>query len=107
MSNEETIKTGTAVTYKCPNCDAGLLFDAEKQKFCCEFCLSEFTERELLSTESAREAEQAASEAAERAAEESEIPDEEYCAKMGEYHCASCGADIVCDDTTAATECPY
>ncbi|MBO5355645.1 MAG: TFIIB-type zinc ribbon-containing protein [Clostridia bacterium] len=101
------MNTTATVTYQCPNCSAGLAFNPEKQKFCCEFCLSEFTERELLSTESAREAEQAASEAAERAAEESEIPDEEYCAKMGEYHCASCGADIVCDDTTAATECPY
>ena len=28
------------VSYKCPNCDAGLLFSAEKQKFVCEFCLS-------------------------------------------------------------------
>ena len=101
------MNTTATVTYQCPNCSAGLAFNPEKQKFCCEFCLSEFTERELLSTESAREAEQAASEAAERAAEESEIPDEEYCAKTGEYHCASCGADIVCDDTTAATECPY
>lgn len=101
------MNTTATVTYQCPNCSAGLAFNPEKQKFCCEFCLSEFTEGELLSTESARAAEQAASEAAERAAEASEIPDEDYCARMGEYHCASCGAEIVCDDTTAATECPY
>lgn len=101
------MNTTATVTYQCPNCSAGLAFNPEKQKFCCEFCLSEFTEGELFNTESARAAEQAASEAAERAAEASEIPDEDYCARMGEYHCASCGADIVCDDTTAATECPY
>ena len=35
------------VTYKCPNCDAGLTFDPEKQKFICEFCISDFTEDEL------------------------------------------------------------
>ncbi|MBR6727016.1 MAG: TFIIB-type zinc ribbon-containing protein [Clostridia bacterium] len=101
------MNTTTAVTYQCPNCSAGLAFDPNKQKFCCEFCLSEFTEQALSETESARAAERAASEAAERAAEASEIPDEDYCAQMGEYHCASCGADIVCDDSTAATHCPY
>ena len=40
----------STVVYKCPNCDAGLLFDAEKQKFICEFCISEFTEAELADT---------------------------------------------------------
>ena len=99
--------TATAVTYQCPNCSAGLSFDPQKQKFCCEFCLSEFTEQELAATETARTAEEAASEAAERAAEQSEQVDDDYCAQMGEYHCAACGADILCDDTTAATMCPY
>ncbi len=101
------MNAATTVTYQCPNCSAGLSFDPEKQKFCCEFCLSEFTQQELMETATARAAEEAASAAAERAAEASEVPDEEYCAQMGEYHCATCGADIVCDDTTAATACPY
>ncbi len=97
----------SATTYACPNCSAGLLFQPDKQKFCCEFCLSEFTEAELNATETARAAEEAASAAAEAAAEAGEVPDEEFCAQMGEYHCAACGADIVADETTAATECPY
>ena len=101
------MNTNQAVTYECPNCSAGLSFKPDKQKFCCEFCLSEFTEQELTDTATAHAAEQAASEAAERAAEKSEIPDEEYSAMLGEYHCSSCGADVVCDDTTAATQCPY
>ncbi|MBQ8341774.1 MAG: TFIIB-type zinc ribbon-containing protein [Clostridia bacterium] len=96
-------QTTATVTYQCPNCSAGLAFDPAKQKFCCEFCLSEFTKDELEATESAK----AAEEAAERAAEESEIPDEDYCAAMREYHCGSCGADITCDQNTAATQCPY
>ena len=101
------MNTATTVTYQCPNCSAGLAFHPEKQKFCCEFCLSEFTEEELEATETARAAEQAASAAAEQAAEAGEVPDEDYCAQLGEYHCATCGADILCDDNTAATECPY
>ena len=35
------------ITYKCPNCGGGLTFNAGKQKFRCEFCLSEFTQEEL------------------------------------------------------------
>ena len=32
------------VSYKCPNCGGSVVFDPKKQKFCCEFCMSEFTE---------------------------------------------------------------
>ena len=35
------------VTYKCPNCGGGLAFNAEKQKYKCEYCLSEFSREEL------------------------------------------------------------
>ena len=50
----------STVSYKCPNCDAGLLFDAEKQMFVCEFCISEFSEDDLSATDSAERAEKAA-----------------------------------------------
>ena len=35
------------VTYKCPNCGGGLVFDPATQKFTCEFCLSSFTQAQL------------------------------------------------------------
>ena len=35
------------VTYKCPNCGGGLIFDPESQSFACEYCISSFTEEEL------------------------------------------------------------
>ena len=100
-------KTNEALTYQCPACSAGLSFDPEKQKFACEYCLSEYTEQELSETEAARAAEEEASRAAEAAAEAGEIPDEEYSASLGAYACQNCGAEVVCDDSTAATECPY
>ena len=80
-------RTSEALTYQCPSCSAGLSFDPEKQKFCCEYCLSEYTEQELSETSAAREAEEEASRAAEEAAEAGEIPDEEYSAQLG----APCG----------------
>lgn len=72
-----------AVTYKCPNCGGGLIFDPEKQKYACEYCLSEFNESELEKPRKAEEGEPVL------------------------YTCPSCGAEIVTDETTAADFCYY
>ena len=85
----------STVIYKCPNCDAGLLFDAEKQKFICEFCISEFTEEELSDTDSAERAERAERENA------------EFAGEINEYSCPSCGAEIITDKSTVASFCYY
>jgi len=84
----------STTTYKCPNCDAGLKFDPEKQKFSCEFCLSDFVEGEL-SIESPETVD-----ARERA-------EQEYNSRMNEYHCPNCGADIAADENTAADYCYF
>lgn len=85
----------STTTYKCPNCGAGLVFDAEKQKLHCEFCISDFDESELDTDAMRQEAEREAD------------ADREFDSRTLEYHCASCGADVICDDTTAATVCYY
>ena len=85
----------TIITYKCPNCEAGLLFDAELQLFKCEFCLSSFTQAELEGTEASKKAEQLKNES------------EQFCAHMNEYYCPSCGAQVITDEDTAADFCYY
>ncbi len=35
------------ITYKCPNCDGGLLFDPATQRYHCEYCQSTFSQEEL------------------------------------------------------------
>ena len=85
----------STVSYKCPNCDAGLLFDAEKQKFICEFCISEFDESDLADTDSAERAERAERENA------------EFAGEINEYHCPSCGAEVITDKSTVAAFCYY
>ncbi len=85
----------TTVTYKCPNCDAGLIFNAEEQRFSCEFCLSHFTMEELDATASAERAEQIERENA------------EFTDELREYHCPSCGAEVVADKNTVADLCYY
>lgn len=72
------------VSYKCPNCGGGLTFDPKTQEFKCEYCLSEFTEKEM-------------EEAGGREVKEQAVV----------YTCPSCGAEIVTDETTAATFCYY
>ena len=83
----------SAVTYKCPNCGAGLIFDAEKQLFACEFCLSDFSEDELKEREGA--------------ANEDEKENADFSSEVKAYHCTSCGAEVVTDKSTVADFCYY
>ena len=83
------------VTYKCPNCDAGLTFDPEKQKFICEFCISDFTEDELKERGALEHA------------EEVERQNAEFNENIHEYSCPSCGAEIITDLNTVAGTCFY
>lgn len=89
------------VTYKCPNCDGGLIFDAESQKFHCEYCLSYFTEEELVKAGQAKSEEQKAestesaedTESNESAQEpESETQNDSDDFQGYVYTCPSCGA---------------
>ena len=85
----------TSVIYQCPNCGAGLEFNAEQQQFCCEFCLSKFSEDEVKAANS------------EENRREEEAARQEYNDSMNEYECPSCGAHVVSDLHTVATECYY
>ena len=85
----------TIITYKCPCCDAGLIFDGAEQLFKCEFCLSKFTEEELNATQSAQKAE-------EKARENAQFNEE-----ILEYRCSSCGAEVIAEKNTAADFCYY
>ena len=87
------------ITYKCPNCDGGLIFDPESQKFHCEYCLSYFSEEELQNNAPSSEDETRSSEQTQEAPVS---PDTTVI-----YTCPSCGAEVVTDETTAATFCFY
>ncbi len=80
--------TETAVAFNCPSCGAELEFDADKQKLCCEFCLSEFTEEEFSKSEA-------------------HSKNEEFCEHMQEYACPNCGAEFITDEDTVAGICTY
>lgn len=95
-----------AIVYKCINCGGPLAFKAETQNWICDYCLSEFSEQEVRDFISN---EQAAAEAAEDPAvlQAHQQQEQEFQDKAVGYTCGSCGAEIVTDETTAATFCYY
>ena len=89
--------------YKCPNCGGTVQFDSGTQNMKCEFCDSEFSVE-------AMEAESVAN----QNMSDSEIKWNDLNSDWGDenkgmkvYLCNSCGGEIVCDETTSATKCPY
>lgn len=83
-----------AISYKCPNCGGDLRFDPKTQKFKCEYCISTFDEQTLQTASSGTQ--EGAADKKEQAAEGAVV-----------YSCPSCGAEIITDETTAATFCYY
>ncbi|MDO5690132.1 MAG: hypothetical protein Q4G61_07770 [Tissierellia bacterium] len=99
-------------TTKCPNCGGPLHFDPEKQLNTCEYCLSEFTNQELVDY-SKRQAEAGLEDPSPEISEPHDhVHNEDAGAhgeedRMIEYTCNSCGAHVVTEDTTSATFCYY
>lgn len=102
----------TSTSYKCPSCNAPLNYKpGSGANIKCEYCETEFTAKDL--EDYYGELDNAAAEAQE--AQESKWKTEdagnewnaEDTAIMRAMTCSSCGAEIVCDNNTMATECCY
>lgn len=88
------------ISYKCPNCGGDLRFDPETQKYKCEYCVSLFQEADLDTPDQPKAEEQSAKEL-----EKTQESTQEWHAAA--YSCPSCGAEIIVDETTAASFCYY
>ena len=86
--------------YKCPNCDGAVEFNAKEQMIKCPWCGTEF-DVALFASDPECEAPDSMEW---ESASESEWKDED-----GAYRfvCNSCGGEIITDETTAATRCPW
>lgn len=98
----------TEVTnYQCPSCTGPLHFSSDSGKLDCDYCGESFDVAtiELLYADK----DQAAADAASKPEWDLTMEEwgEEEAAHMRAYSCPSCGAQLICDDTTAATACPY
>lgn len=93
--------------YKCIRCGGPLHFNPIEQKLKCDYCDTLYTNdeiEELYKDENETALENSSIEAAyvdtlQWSAEEE--------AHMRAYSCPSCGAQLICDENTAATSCPY
>jgi len=101
--------------YQCPACTGPMHFDGPSGLLQCDYCGSSYTpeEVEALYAEKNQDAVQSLQEETEPAYGEEGSWSQEGESSWGEeqnlrvYSCPSCGAELICDSTTAATFCPY
>lgn len=95
----------TLLEYKCPNCGGALSFDSEIQKMNCPYCDSEFVVDALRELDEVLQhpAEDQMNWDSQTESQWQEGEQESLCS----YICQSCGGEIICDENTAATSCPF
>lgn len=91
--------------YKCPCCGAGLVFGDHVQKMTCQYCENEFTLDAVKAYNDSLNQENVQDFQWEK--EEKQAWSEEEQSAMRSFVCPSCGGELVTDDNTAATFCPY
>ncbi|RHR11036.1 hypothetical protein DWX58_00820 [Pseudoflavonifractor sp. AF19-9AC] len=112
----------TQVTnYQCPSCTGPLHFVGASGRLECEYCGASYDVAEIEALYAEKEENAAAAQqAAEEAGRNAPSPDgdewdtsslsEDWGTEgdgMRAYSCPSCGAELICDENTAATSCPY
>lgn len=98
--------------YSCPACTGPLRFAGNSGKLECDYCGSKYDIQEI--EQMYAQANQNAEAAMEQANQMAVVEDEWSMTNiqmdasgMKTYSCPSCGAELVCEETLAATCCPY
>ena len=94
--------------YKCPACGGAIEFDSKSQKMKCPYCDTEFEVETLkeLNEQMKREAGQEDDLSGWQTNAGGEWQEGETDG-MNVYTCQSCGGEIIADETTGASNCPY
>ena len=91
--------------YVCPACMGSVHFAAEAGNIECDYCGSVYSVEEM---EALMADQNAAAEEAAKKVDEWEVIQQEWIGEgMKAYTCPACKAELICDETTAATSCPY
>ena len=91
--------------YKCPCCGGAITFDSTLQKMKCPYCDTEFEMETLVSYDDALKTAQADQMRWET--EAGGVWQNGESDGLRVYVCKSCGGEIVADETTGASSCPY
>ena len=94
------------IEYKCPSCGAQIEFDSVSQQMKCPYCLSEFDLETLKAYDEQLKADVGESEMNWESEAGSDWEQGEADG-LRIYKCQSCGGEVVSDETTAASKCPY
>ena len=91
--------------YKCPSCGGAIAFDSKIQKMKCPYCDLEMEMDSFQSMDEHLEELHPtnSSTSTENSAEEWQEDDDQ----MNVFVCKSCGGELIADENTAATACPY
>ena len=94
--------------YKCPACGGAIEFDSKSQKMKCQYCDTEFELETLkeLDAQMEREAGQQDDLSGWQTDAGGEWQEGETDG-MNVYTCQSCGGEIIADENTGASNCPY
>ena len=94
--------------YKCPSCGGAMEFDSKSQKMKCPFCDSEMSIEEFQQMQQGKQEEQKSTEDGGKweAMGDGKWQEGETDG-MRVYACGSCGGEIVADESTGATTCPF
>ncbi|MBR5289076.1 MAG: hypothetical protein IKU34_10900 [Clostridia bacterium] len=91
----------STIAYQCPSCGAPLAYDAKSGKLECKACGNSY-ELDALDT---------MNESSEKNGIQFDMPTGTFnageAAQMQTYICQGCGAELMTEETTTATECPY
>ena len=91
--------------FKCPCCDGAIEFDSNLQKMKCPYCSSEFEMETLQNYNAELNAQPQEDMSWDTSAGQQWQPGETEGLRI--YTCNTCGGEIVADDTTGASECPF
>lgn len=94
----------TLQEYKCPCCGGAIAFDSTLQKMKCPYCDTEFDMETLASYDAGLNGEQNSMEWETSAGTQWQEGEADG---LRTYVCKSCGGEIVGDENTAATSCPF
>ena len=95
------------IEYKCPCCAGTIVFDSGSQKMKCPSCGTEFDIETLKSLQHEKNSNEAAASELDWGKHEGEQWSAEEAGAMRVYVCQACGGEVVADQTTAATTCPF
>lgn len=89
--------------YKCPCCGGRIEFDTKSQNMKCPYCDTEFDVNAILENEEALK-DEAKDELKWKKTDSGSFTQDDG---MSLFSCNMCGGEIVCEDVTVATSCPY